>query len=110
MSGIGLHPLTSHQPQRLQTAEQRIHCSLRYDQVGIALQPPQNRQPVKFAVPQRSQNRKFKASFAELNFPLVSARWVASAGMLHVLYNALQGMLLSIVKRAFRSLLGFIVW
>ena len=57
MSGIRLDPLTSHQPQSLQPAEQGINGSLRYDQIGVALQPPQNFKPVEFLVPQGGQDR-----------------------------------------------------
>src|ERR1700733_13182080 len=96
MSGIGLHPLAPHEPQSFQPAEQRINRSLRYDQIGVALQPPQNLKPVEFPVPQGSQDGQLKTSFAELNFPLVSSLLIARAALLHLApYNALQGIVLS---------------
>src|SRR5208283_1506668 len=75
--------------------------SLRNDQVRIALQPPQNFQPVPSPLPQRSENRQLQASLAQLHLPLVPRLQLAPFHPLHATYYAIQDIVLSTATRGF---------
>src|SRR5579863_812397 len=104
MPAFGFHPFAAQQPQRFQTAEQRVHGSLRHNQIGIALEPPQNFETVELSAPQSRQDCQFEASLSKLDFPLISNLSIAIA-FFHRIYFVLQGIVLSTLKSLFEFLL-----
>ena len=95
MSGIRFDPLASHEPQRLQPAEQRIDRSLGDDQIGVALQPPQNFKPIEFLAPTGQPGSLAQDIPCGVALPICLRSLVPDLDSLHPIYLAMQGIMLS---------------